>query len=56
MLIAVVDLAILVSAIGPATMVVILAGLVALIGAVVAARAFLLRSADAGEAVARRRA
>jgi len=56
MLIAVVDLAILVSAIGPATMVVVLAGLVALIGAVVAARAFLLRSADAGEAVARRRA
>ncbi|WP_030441264.1 hypothetical protein [Actinoplanes subtropicus] len=55
-LIAVADLGLLVGAIGAATMLLILVGLVALVGGVVAARAFLLRSVDAREAVARRRA
>ena len=56
MLIAVADLAILVAAIGAVTMLLILAGLIALAGGVVAARAFLPRSVEVGEAVARRRA
>jgi hypothetical protein len=56
MLIALADLAILVAAVGAATMLLILAGLVALAGGVVAARAFLRPSAEVGEAVARRRA
>lgn len=55
-LIVVADLGILVGTIGAVTMLLILAGLVALTGGVVAAHAFLLRSVDAGEAVARRRA
>ena len=56
MLIAVADLAILVAAVGAVTMLLIVAGLIALAGGVVAARAFLRRSVEAGEAVARRRA
>jgi hypothetical protein len=66
MLIAVADLAILVAAAGVATMLLILAGRIALAGGVVAARAFLPRfvaaraflprSVDAREAVGRRRA
>ena len=56
MLIAVADLAILVAAIGVATVLLILTGLVALFGGVVAARAFLHRSADSGKTVARPRA
>lgn len=56
MLIAFADLALLVAAVGVATMLLIVAGLVVLAGAVVAARAFLPRSVEGGEAVARRRA
>ena len=56
MLIAVADVAILVAAVGVVTMLLILAGLVAVAGGVVAARPFLRRSVEAGEAVARRRA
>jgi len=56
MLIAVADLAMLVAAAGAVTMLLILAGLIALAGGVVAVRAFLPRSVDAREAVARRRA
>lgn len=56
MVIAVADLAILVAATGALTMVLILAGLVALAGGVVATRSLLRRSADATEAVVRRRA
>ena len=55
MLIAVADLAILVAAIGVATALLILTGLVALAGGVVAG-AFLRRSADSGKTVARPRA
>ena len=55
MLIAIADLVILVAATG-VTMVLILVGLIALAGGVVAARAVLGRPADAGEAVSRRRA
>ena len=56
MVIAIADLAILVAAAGAATMLLIVAGLLALAGGVVAARAFLRRSADAGKTVARPRA
>ena len=56
MLIALADLGILVTAIGAVTALLILAGLLAVAGGVVAAQAFFLRSADAGKAVARPRA
>jgi hypothetical protein len=46
LLIAIADLAMLVAAIGPVTMVLILAGLTVLAGAVVAARTFALRPVD----------
>jgi len=55
MLIALADLAILIAATGVTTMLLILAGLIALAGGVVAARASLGRPA-AGKPVARRRA
>jgi hypothetical protein len=56
MLIAIADLAILVAATGVATMLLIVAGLFALAGGVVAARALLRRSDGAGKTVARPRA
>jgi fatty acid desaturase len=56
MLIAIADLAILVAATGVVTMLLIVAGLVALAGGVVAARALTHRPAGAGKAVARPRA
>ncbi|MCU7726701.1 hypothetical protein ODJ79_23465 [Actinoplanes sp. KI2] len=56
MLIAIADVAILVAAAGVVTMLLIVAGLVALAGGVVAARALLHRSDGAGKTVARPRA
>ena len=56
MLIAVTDLAILAAAAGAVTMLLLVAGLVALAGGAVAIRPLLRRSAGAAEAVVRRRA
>jgi hypothetical protein len=56
MLIALADLAILVGVTGVATILLIVAGLVALAGGVVAARALLRRSVGVGQTVARPRA
>jgi len=56
MLVAIADFAILTAATGPLMMILIVAGLVVLGGGVVAARAFLRRSAHATKPVVRRRA
>ncbi|WP_433370580.1 hypothetical protein ACQPZX_45775 [Actinoplanes sp. CA-142083] len=56
MLVAAADLAILVAATGLVTMLLIVAGLVALAGGVLATRTLFRPSAEAAEAVARRRA
>ena len=56
MLVAVADLAILVAATGVVTMLLIVAALIALAGGVLAARTLFAPSAEAAEAVARRRA